>query len=394
LYVHIVGLLTHDGFHITEDQHVLANAGDLEDVKKIWGGCHELGDCKTHERDPDNLARWYEIHSPDLIEPVPDQEQHRQREVVRAVLVTADHGVFSGETRRIEEDIYPCPDDPTRPCAAPGPGYTVAYKEYVDPVTNYRSITDGNCGAGGCTGARVRLLADHIHVSVQVHGGAANGPYGKFKALYRVMWAQCGCDGAYTLPGPQGGSARCTPPSCPPGQMCSGSGCTACSDADRARNCAMRCNAGDGCGGTCTCAADHKCVPMPLVGGECMPCMCKPCGGISPLGCSCPNTCPAAKPDCAPDGSCTCTPRCAGKCSGEADGCGGACPSCDSLHQCVNGACQCKSPCKCNGREVGCLDPDACQQRCGEHVCPSGTSWCECAEKCLGDAACRRACQL
>ena len=355
-YVHITGALITDEPHVggKDNPGALPNAHDWDDVKRMWSGCGWT--CPgggTHAGwAVDNPARWTEIHSPDLIEPAAEPSQRTV--TVRAVVLSADHGLFSGMTERIDADMFPCPDDPTRPCPAP-PGMTAAVKEYVDGVTNFRTITDGDCDAGGCKGARLTLFPDHVHVVAQVHGEGGDGAPGKLKALYRVLWCACGCDGTCAIPGTNDRARCAVPASCPAGSQCSGGACVACSDEQRRQHCGNLCNRSDGCGGTCACAAGTTCFTLPFVGGECVSCGCTACGR-SPFGCACPNTCPANAPDCAADGSCTCTPKCAGKCNGEPDGCGATCPRCPSGQQCANGACVV--------------------------ACPAGTSFCDALGRC------------
>jgi hypothetical protein len=55
--------------------------------------------------------------------------------------------------------------------------------------TNLSTIEEGNGAAsdGSSTGARIDVFIDRIHVHVKVRGRSANGPFGRFKALYRVF---------------------------------------------------------------------------------------------------------------------------------------------------------------------------------------------------------------
>jgi hypothetical protein len=389
-YVRITGLLITDGFHVCDSwgsgQLPLApyqkhgkdpncDSGELQDVKAMWANCHNNQNCTHRENQADNLARWTEIHSPDGI--WLEDEQKPQTEVVRQIVLSADHGFFSGMTERIEDDIWPCPADPSHPCGNLPQGKAVGYVQMIDPVTNYRTITDGKCDARGCL-PKVDQYADHIHVMAQVHGEGMDGAPGKLKATYRVFVCDCGCDGMCSVPGSTARVSCKAPVPCASGSQCKVGACVACSDADRTANCGNHCNRGDGCGGQCSCAPTSLCIPAPMIGGTCASCGCTPCGRSAIRCNTCPNTCPASAHDCAADGSCTCAPKCSGKCNGEPDGCGGACPTCPSGATCESGACVRPSGCS-----PPCEDPKTC--RAGKCVdrprCPAGMRDC-------GDGAC------
>lgn len=268
VYVHIVGALVIDEPHLTDGPGAdspmpAATAGDMIDVKRIWSDCHTFignycsGDNNSHGFAPVNPARWTEIHPPDLIEVQPPQ---KQTEVVRSLLLTGDHGLLSGDTIRIDDVIFPCPDDPTHPCAPPAPGMTTGVYEHVDPATtNFKSITDGENSPQGFLGPKLTLFTDHVEVMAQVHGSSGDGAYGKLNTLFRVLWCHCGCDGTCPLPGPAGGVAQCLPPVCGAGQACQAGACVpthVCSP-----SCAGKCNGEpDGCGGHCGCSAAQQCV--------------------------------------------------------------------------------------------------------------------------------------
>jgi hypothetical protein len=149
-YVRVVGSLISDTAH----------------ASTIWGGT-----------EPTSPARHIELHPPDRIEVLP-YEPHR--ETVWTVAVAASQGLISSETE-IVVSIAP-------PSARPSPTSTCGVRELVGPETILPSITLGNAGTTGNTGAELTVSQTNVQIRVKVRGNAFWGGNGRFKAIYRVFW--------------------------------------------------------------------------------------------------------------------------------------------------------------------------------------------------------------
>lgn len=153
---------------------VSCNITDTEKrlAKKRWAGAHASAD-------PDNPARWTEMHPPDIIALLGMKPPNK---VLRSVAISAENcAVGSCEKTTLDVDI-PAP-------AKPAGATTVMFREQVLPSTNFRTITDGHSnGAGGFDGATVTTTATGIKVHVAVEGQALFGAPGRFGALYTIWW--------------------------------------------------------------------------------------------------------------------------------------------------------------------------------------------------------------
>jgi hypothetical protein len=128
------------------------------------------------ELDETDQARWTEIHPPDLIEILPDQQR---TEAVFGITVIARSAAISpvAAVKEITVDLRP---PGTRPAHS-----KCAVQEYVGPETRYASIIEGNANHSG---AAITLFADRATVHVKVQGDAFQGSSGRFKAVYRLSW--------------------------------------------------------------------------------------------------------------------------------------------------------------------------------------------------------------
>lgn len=163
---------------IAKDQYVrvvgslITDTGHESDYNLKWGATD---------------AVHTEIHSPDLIEVLPDRPRS---ELVQAVAVYADAGNwrnrFIGQLTTLDHDIQ-LPEPPS--CAA-----GVDVQELIMPGTNLNTIVEGNDTK---TGARITIdMAGRlVHLKVGVRGEDWGRPPqwfqprpGKFSAIYRVRF--------------------------------------------------------------------------------------------------------------------------------------------------------------------------------------------------------------
>lgn len=130
--------------------------------------------------DPNNPARWTEIHPPDLIERIDPPKWSDgliHNEAATCVAEVAEGGYLSGDTNTLDVNIYPLPK--------PDPQAKFQWKEYID-YTGGNTISP-TLGKGYDVGPN----EDHLHVYVPVSGDSSlwgGGAWGKFKACYSVFW--------------------------------------------------------------------------------------------------------------------------------------------------------------------------------------------------------------
>jgi hypothetical protein len=135
---------------------------------------------KLTEEDPDNNARYTEMHPPDIIAVLPTKAHTM---ALKSVAVSAENCLVGPcEQTVLDVDL-----------AAPQPKSSevsgVGFIEDVVPGTNYSTMTAGHPnGAGGYDGAEITVTATGIHVHVGVQGRDGWGAPGRFGALYRVFW--------------------------------------------------------------------------------------------------------------------------------------------------------------------------------------------------------------
>jgi hypothetical protein len=125
--------------------------------------------------DPQNVARWTEMHPVDGIWIL--EKTKMPRYTLRGVAVLARNGLLVGDQQALDLDIYP-----------PGPrpaNMQALVQESVGPETNDSTIIEGNATLNG---AQISYYGDHVHIHVKVQGQGGWGAPGKFKALYRVYW--------------------------------------------------------------------------------------------------------------------------------------------------------------------------------------------------------------
>lgn len=166
MYVRVVGSL------VTDEPHYVDEDVTSRLAKKAWAR-DTVPENTSFE--PTNAARWAEIHSPDVILPLPDKLQNAR---YYSVAVAADNGLTHGDTASMDIDLAP-------PGPPPAPTATVAIEEMVRSDTNFRTITEGNAAKSG---AAISCFSDHVHIHVSVKGEGAFGAKGKFAALYKVWW--------------------------------------------------------------------------------------------------------------------------------------------------------------------------------------------------------------
>ena len=136
------------------------------------------------DTDPNNAARWSEIHPPDIIDvmdPSPTVPFKVPTETVRGVTVFAGScwvPFFACNPQALDADIAP-------PGPPPQPTSIVNVSELVSSFTNFRTIVQGNSTLAGAQ-ITIGPSSAHIHIAVQAQPGF--GAPGKFAAFYRVSW--------------------------------------------------------------------------------------------------------------------------------------------------------------------------------------------------------------
>jgi len=110
-----------------------------------------------------------------------------RREALRGIALVAGTGLHDWAEQEIDVTIAP---PGNRPPPHPERGdYKVGVIEMVGPETDFRTIVSGNAQRDG---ARITIGATDARVFVRVARTALWGAAGKFKAIYRVLWAPRG----------------------------------------------------------------------------------------------------------------------------------------------------------------------------------------------------------
>lgn len=188
-YVRIVGSLVTDEPHAGTGElntwflnnfgiNVLGPAGVTTALQANWQTNHAA-------MDPQNPARWVEIHPPDIISVLNDVDANGAAtnppvENVTGVTVYSGGCAALCSTTNLDVTLNP-----------PGPQTqgTVQVMECVGPETNFQEIVGGAKGSNGnFVGATITVNASSARVQVSVQGQPAWGAPGKFKAIYRVGW--------------------------------------------------------------------------------------------------------------------------------------------------------------------------------------------------------------
>ena len=175
-YVKVTGSLVTDEPHTSEAQvwtwlarqfNIVRSSDDeARAVRQAWDS--------RPPTDPNNVARWTELHPPDGIWMLGTK---MPKYTLRGVAVFARNGLFAGDQQALDVDIYPPGPRPT--------GMQAAVQENVGSETNFSTIIEGNASKSG---AAITTFPDHVHIHVKVQGQGGWGAPGKFKALYRVYW--------------------------------------------------------------------------------------------------------------------------------------------------------------------------------------------------------------
>lgn len=172
-YVRVVGSLVSDAPHATKATvgvWLVRNFGIALDsefrrfaAQNIWS--------EGAEEDPNNPARWTEIHPPDEIEPLPDP---KPSETVRGVAVCVHNGIF----QKAEPLVLALSPPGQRPTWARGVHITEHVISMSPNVVFARSVS------------ATRVTVDHDLVRIRIDPQSAG--LAKFAAIYRVSWSPGG----------------------------------------------------------------------------------------------------------------------------------------------------------------------------------------------------------
>ncbi len=169
-YVRVVGSLISDAPHQTDGTHG-GNRNDHWDISPT--------NKSPKEDDPNNPARWTEIHSPDLIEAI---DKRVPLETVRGL--TLHSNCFAP---LIDCDIVGMTEIIQPPGPKPAWAKSVGVKEAILFGTNYKTIVEGNETR---TGANITHEGDAVNIRIAVQGVPPfTAEPGKFAAIYRVFWS-------------------------------------------------------------------------------------------------------------------------------------------------------------------------------------------------------------
>jgi hypothetical protein len=124
------------------------------------------------EEDPDNPARWTEIHPPDLIEALPDRAPE---ETVRGVTVRAPQGAFSRSPAPVDLSLSP-----------PGPR-----PPWARGIAVRETILDAPLEAS-FQRYRAACQLEETNDRVQIHIDLKSAGVPTFAALFRVAWSRDG----------------------------------------------------------------------------------------------------------------------------------------------------------------------------------------------------------
>ena len=171
-YVRVVGSLVSDAPHATKATigvWLFRNFGVSVDprhpvitAQKIWS--------EGREDNPDNPARWTEIHPPDEIEPLPDREPS---ETIRGVALCLRCGLLQGASEPVSLELSP---PGPRPAWASGIHVTEHVLAVSPNVTFGRSVAI----------SRVTTEGNFARIRIDPGSAAVN----KFAAVYRVSWSR------------------------------------------------------------------------------------------------------------------------------------------------------------------------------------------------------------
>lgn len=178
-YVRMYGGLITDSPHINEGsipfgllRYMNMGTTDVTDVREMMDRWAR----GSTDKDPNNPARWTEMHPPDIID-VLDENRTRQ-ETLRSVMVSSEACPTACPWfASVDINIYP-------PGPKPAPNATVGFRELVYPESN----TTGGVGSANGNGATIDVVGDHIRVRAAVFSGLTVPRPAKFAALYRVYW--------------------------------------------------------------------------------------------------------------------------------------------------------------------------------------------------------------
>lgn len=175
IYVALHGSLVLDHAHSGD------YSGNFFDAARVWDGTNHFD---NNERDPNNPARWTEMHPPDAIVPLPGNPDG-DGYMGRAIALVASNGLFYGDASLFDQTFDAPPPPTNRP-------YThLEVQEMVGPESNLSTIIPGT-GNSTNTGARIDVLPSasgtQVRLRIAVQGQGGYGIPGKFKAIYIIKW--------------------------------------------------------------------------------------------------------------------------------------------------------------------------------------------------------------
>jgi hypothetical protein len=129
------------------------------------------------EEDPDDPARWTEIHSPDYFEILDSDEDPKERtRSLYQVAVCAQNGLVTGDVEHFVVDLAGPPHWREA-------GFELNWRAYPTRWTLGPSVT---------AGPTVTIADHHITVDVAVQGEAGMGHSGRFCTVYELWWSPPG----------------------------------------------------------------------------------------------------------------------------------------------------------------------------------------------------------
>jgi hypothetical protein len=183
-YVHVSGSLVTDQPHSTlkgeqtdEWWHQFFG-GDVH-REELYATAARMWEGAAGTQDPNNPARWTEIHPPDLLRLEPAAEPRERNVWLTGICVVCAAPTLSpsGADNEITTALKPPGSRPAHK--------RLAIREFVGPETRFASIVEGNADRSG---AQITLGRDAAVVHIKVHADAFDAPHGKFKAVYRLSW--------------------------------------------------------------------------------------------------------------------------------------------------------------------------------------------------------------
>jgi hypothetical protein len=146
---------------------------------KAAAGDWDAGHDESSETCP---ARWTEIHPPDAINYASGPPTRAEGLYGLAVVARAADISPSSATKSVTVQLSP----PLPRPATLEHHYKAVATEHVGPESHLSTITNGNAALSG---ALIVAGRDAVTLSITVTGAPFAGPPGKFKAIYRVTWA-------------------------------------------------------------------------------------------------------------------------------------------------------------------------------------------------------------